>query len=148
MNKKLGTFAAIAIAAVTACAGSPANDPTGTPNRNVATLPTTITLAPGGSVEVERANLVIRFDSVTADSRCPLDVQCVHAGWATAAFTVSQLSGIETAQLLSLSTTPGQDTATSYGKPLRLVTVTPATISTAPIAKAAYRIELLVGAAK
>lgn len=141
-------FGVTAIALLTACAGAPANDPTGSPNRNVATLPTTIMLAPGGSVEVERANLVIRFDSITADSRCPTDVQCVWAGEATAALTVGQLSGIMSAQLLSLSTTPGKDTATSYGKPLKLVSVTPSKLSTAAIPKASYRIELLVGAPK
>jgi hypothetical protein len=138
----------MAVAALAACAGTPANDPTDGPDRNVATLPTTITLAPGGSIEVERANLAIRFDSITSDSRCPSDVVCVHAGEATAALTIGQLSGIMSAQLLSLSTTPGKDTATSYGKPLKLVNVTPATVSTAPIPKSSYRIELLVGAPK
>lgn len=137
-----------AIAALTACSGAPANDPTGSPNRNVATLPTTITLAPGGSIEVERANLVIRFDSITSDSRCPSNVQCVWAGEATAALTIGQLSGVMSAQLLSLSTTPGKDTATSYGKPLKLVSVTPPKVSTTAIQKSSYRIELLVGAPK
>lgn len=138
----------VALATLVACSGAPANDPTDLPNRNVATLPTTISLAPGGSIEVERANLVIRFDSITADSRCPSEVQCVWAGEATAALTVGQLSGIMSAQLLSLSTTPGKDTATSYGKPLKLVSVTPPKVSTTAIPKSSYRIELLVGAPK
>ncbi|MBC8085877.1 MAG: hypothetical protein H7Z40_01325 [Phycisphaerae bacterium] len=148
MTRISSAFSIVGVALVAACAGAPANDPTGTPNRNVATLPTTITLAPGASVEVAQANLAIRFDSVTSDSRCPTDVQCVHAGWATVALTAWQLSGTMSAQLLSLSTTAGKDSATGYGKPLKLLSVTPAPRSTAPIAKSAYRIELLVGAPK
>jgi hypothetical protein len=146
MKRNALLFSLLALGFTAACAGSPAAEPTDELNRNVAELPTTITLAPGASVAVERANLVIRFDSITADSRCPTDVQCVHAGWATAALTVGQLSGIMSAQLLSLSTTPGQDTASSYGKPLKLVNVTPVPVSTTTIPKANYRIELMVGA--
>ncbi len=141
-------FLLMAATVLVACAGAPANDPTGAPNRNVAALPTTITLAPGGSMQVEQANLNIRFDSITADSRCPSDVQCVQAGWATAALTVSQLSGIMSAQRVALSTTPGKDTVSSYGKPLKLLKVTPAAVSTTMIPQSTYRIELLVGAPK
>lgn len=148
MKNTTSAISLIVLAVAAACAGSPANDPTGTPNRNIAELPTTITLAPGASIAVERANLVIRFDSITADSRCPSDVQCVHAGWATAALTVSQLSGTMSAQLVSLSTTAGKNTATSYGKPLTLLSVTPATLSTTAIPKSAYRVVLQIGAPK
>lgn len=132
-----------------ACAGSPANDRVGSPNRNdLPVLPTTITLASGASTEVPSANLSIRFDSVTAESRCPSDVQCVQAGSVTVALTIAQLSGTMTAQLLSLTTVAGKDTATSYGRPIRLVSVSPSPVSTTPTPKSAYRVELKVGAEK
>lgn len=144
------TFAvALAVALAAACAGAPANDPMESPNRNdLPVLPATIAIAAGASVDVPSANLRIRFDSVTAESRCPSDVQCVQAGSATVALTIGQLSGVMSAQLLSLSTIAGKDTATSYGKLVRLLKVTPVPVSTAPTPKSAYHIELKVGADK
>ena len=148
MTKASTLLGLISLATIAACAGSPANDPTGAANRNVAALPTNITLAPGAGIEVDRAGLNIRFDSIATDSRCPSDVQCVWAGEAVAVLTVSQLSGDLSARLVSLSTTPGKDTTTVYGQPLKLLKVTPATLSSVAIPKAAYRIELQVGAPK
>ena len=147
----LFTLTGVASLAVSlaACAGSPANDHVGSANRNeLPLLPATITLAAGASTEVPSANLSIRFDSVTAESRCPSDVQCVQAGSATVALTISQLSGTMSAQRLSLTTIAGKDTATSYGQPIRLVSVAPVPVSTATRPMPAYRIELTVGAQK
>lgn len=137
---------AVLLFTLTACTGTTANDHTGSANRaGLPVLPATITLAPGASTDVASANLRIRFDSVTSDSRCPRDVQCVWAGEVTAALTVAQLSGTMTALQLSLSTLPAKDTVTAYGQPLRLLGVQPEAVTTAPIAKSAYRIELRVG---
>lgn len=41
------------------------------------------TLAPGDSVVVGAEHVRVAFDRVTADSRCPRDVQCIWAGEAT-----------------------------------------------------------------
>jgi hypothetical protein len=38
------------------------------------------TLAPGQTAQVEGAGLQVTFESVTADSRCPVDVTCVWEG--------------------------------------------------------------------
>jgi hypothetical protein len=38
------------------------------------------TLAPGQTAQVEGSGLRVTFESVTADSRCPLDVTCVWEG--------------------------------------------------------------------
>jgi hypothetical protein len=38
------------------------------------------TLAPGETVPVEGAGLTVTFESVSADSRCPVDVTCVWEG--------------------------------------------------------------------
>lgn len=135
--------------AVAACAGSPAHDNTGSASRNDASaLPATIGLTVGGSMDVPDANLRIRFDSVTSDSRCPTDVQCIQAGSATVALTIAKLTGQMTKSFASLSTAPGKDTATVYSQPLRLLSVEPGRVSTAPTPMSAYRIELGVGARK
>lgn len=149
MKRSFAIAMSVGAALSAACAGSPANDPVGDANRNdLPVLPATIAIAAGASVDVPSANLRIRFDSVTAESRCPHDVQCVQAGSATVALTIGQLSGVMSAQLLSLSTVAGKDTATSYGKPVRLLSVAPVPVSTTPTPKSAYRIELKVGAEK
>ena len=149
MKHTTSSLTFLAAMTIAACAGSPANDRVGSANRNdLPVLPTTITLAAGASTQVPSANLSIRFDSVTADSRCPSDVQCIQAGSATVALTISQISGVMTAQLLPLTTVPGKDTATSFGQPIRLVRVAPVPVSTMPTPKSAYQIELKVGAQK
>ncbi len=40
-------------------------------------------LRAGESAHLEGSDLVVRFVSVPSDSRCPVDVQCFHAGDAT-----------------------------------------------------------------
>lgn len=148
--KKTGLLVALMTAVtLAACAGSTANDHVGSASRNdMPVLPATITLAAGTSVDVASANLRIRFDSVSSDSRCPSDVVCVQAGSATVQLTIAQLSGVMSAQLLSLTTIAGKDTATSYGQPIRLLSVAPEKVSTTPTPQSAYRIELKVGAVK
>jgi hypothetical protein len=42
------------------------------------------TLAPGETAQVEGAGLAVTFESVSADSRCPVDVTCVWEGDAVA----------------------------------------------------------------
>ena len=150
MTKRFPAALAVAAAScIIACSGTTANDRIGSANINASpVLPTTITLAAGGSTDIASANLRIRFDSVTADSRCPSNVQCIQAGSATVAFTTAQLSGVMSAQLLSLSTISGKDTATAYGQPIRLLSVQPVPVSTTSTQPSAYRIELKVGADK
>lgn len=152
MKMRPAILALATTAIVTACAGAPSNDPTDGPgglaNRNAAALPTSITLAPGSAMEVTQANLKIRFDSIVTDSRCPTDVQCVWAGEAVAALSIGQLAGEMSLRLASLSTIPGKDTTTAYGKPIKLLKVTPAPDSKNAIAKSAYRIELQVSPPK
>ena len=37
-------------------------------------------LAPGESAQVSTASLVVRFDRVSGDSRCPADAVCIQGG--------------------------------------------------------------------
>ena len=140
---------AFAVCALQGCGGATANEDAGSAAlNNVPPLPATISIAKGATADVPSANLRIRFDSVTAESRCPTDVQCIQAGSVTVALTITNLSGVMSAQLLSLSTISGKDSSTGYGQPIRLVSVSPAPVSTAQTPQSAYRIELKVGADK
>ncbi|HEX2188860.1 MAG TPA: hypothetical protein VHG51_08185 [Longimicrobiaceae bacterium] len=66
----------------------------------------------GQQVTLDEGRLVVGFTEVPADSRCPVDVQCVQAGEATVALSVTA-AGREPA-VLTLRTTVGKDAAT-YG---------------------------------
>lgn len=44
------------------------------------TLPGSVALGPGQSVELLEFGLIATFDSVTEDSRCPLGADCIWAG--------------------------------------------------------------------
>ena len=46
------------------------------------------TLAPGESASIEDTGIGVRFTSVRSDSRCPVDVNCIHAGSAQVRITV------------------------------------------------------------
>ena len=50
------------------------------------TLPATFTLKPGESTTIGATR--VAFVGVASDSRCPIDVQCFHAGDAVARFVV------------------------------------------------------------
>ena len=59
----------------------------------VTALDDTVRLSLGESARVIPAGLVISFDSVLQDSRCPRDVQCVWAGSARVRLTIAQEAG-------------------------------------------------------
>ena len=64
---------------VTACAGSPAGPTT--------SLNTEFTLAPADMMTIDGTSLTVRFDDVSADSRCPANARCIHAGSADVRIT-------------------------------------------------------------
>lgn len=66
-------------------------------------------LGAGRSAEVRGTGLTIAFRAVEHDDRCPLDVQCVQAGEARAAFAVTRAAGGDTTVVLG--TRPGTETA-------------------------------------
>jgi hypothetical protein len=78
----------------------------------------------GETVAIEDQLLVLTFDGVTADSRCPLGVLCIRAGDAALAFTAVRLPNHKAA--LSLGVGDGQsDTATVQDFTVRLVQLSP-----------------------
>jgi hypothetical protein len=73
-----------------ACGGAPTEDDTELPAATVeAREGQTFRLSPGAMARVGRDGLLISFRSVTADSRCAVDVVCVWEGDATARVDVT-----------------------------------------------------------
>ncbi len=73
-NRRAGARLAVMALVLTACSNPAASS--AVPDRD-------FELRAGESVRLEGSDLVLRFVSVPSDSRCPTDVQCVHAGDAT-----------------------------------------------------------------
>jgi hypothetical protein len=64
---------ALALSSLAACAASPASASTVVLDRD-------FDLGAGESARLEGSDLVVRFEAVTRDSRCPVDVTCITAG--------------------------------------------------------------------
>ena len=71
----------IPLAATAACAPVRGEVPTFPVN-------TDFDIAVGGMARIQDSPLLVRFDTVTEDSRCPADVECVWEGNATARTTI------------------------------------------------------------
>jgi hypothetical protein len=104
-------FVALSIAAalLTACGGSGGSSSV-SPNTNrqpgdlQATLGKPFTLKVGEHASVDGVSIRVGFDSVTADSRCPMGAMCIRAGEAVVKLDVE--SNGRTV-VLSLQTPPG-----------------------------------------
>jgi len=95
--------------------------------------PTTIMLGVGASGFVNGVKITVL--SITADSRCASDVQCIQAGSLTAEVTLQSDTDKETRVLVSGADPVGFD---SYRVSLARVAPTP--VSTKPIATEEYRL--------
>ena len=91
------------------------------------------------TIRGERARLV--FERIVSDSRCAVDVQCIRAGEARAAFRL-QTSG--TAEVSFELDTDRDRTRDVGGYRVTLVDVSPAPRSTVRILPAEYRVEITV----
>jgi hypothetical protein len=120
----------IAVMAATACS----NDPT-------VPLDRAFTLDAGQTVSVDDAELSIRFVRVTADSRCPVNVQCVWAG--NGQIEIEARDDVETVTL-ALNTMEGA-TETVVGQyRIQLVALDPPPLAGQNIPAANYRATLKV----
>lgn len=90
--------------------------------------------------------LTIRLDSVTDDSRCPVDVQCVWQGNAAVHLVIFGGSGSGGGELpFVLNTFSGYTTDTTLrGVKIRLVSLDPDPVSTRRIEQSEYRVHLEV----
>ena len=128
-----------AVLSIAAC-NSPARDVLTLPSAPNSTVPlgTDFTLAPGESAAIDGQSMQLTFVKLTGDSRCPTNalIQCVWAG--SAVIAVRTTSSAATRDL-PLETLVARDTATVDGFLVRLVSVTPAPLTTDPVPPASYR---------
>ena len=82
----------LALGLAAAGCGSRVTEPRDTQQMLTATGDT-VTLTLGESVRVDPAGLMVSFDSVLADSRCPARMMCVWAGSVRVLLTVSENAG-------------------------------------------------------
>lgn len=87
-------------------------------------------LAVGKSVSIQDTDLVVRFDRVLNDSRCPSDVQCVSAGDATV--QVALTLGSTTASRYELHTDGTREVVSGQYR-VTLVDLKPVPTSTRPV---------------
>jgi hypothetical protein len=138
------TRIALSAIAVSSCTGSakcgPEIVPCAGPVVVVATAGTDFVLAPGQRAALQGTGLVVEFERVVSDSRCPRDVQCVWAGNASVRLRVSR-DGAE-AWSGALNTYGDSQTRTFGDHELRVVSLAPAPVSTSSIESRNYRLTL------
>ena len=99
-------------------------------------------LSGGASARVEGPDLVIRFEAVPNDSRCPVDVQCISAGDATVALRLE--GGGAEALTVELHTLDEPKEATHGAYAVTLVALAPRPVSTRPTPLGEYLATLRV----
>jgi hypothetical protein len=115
MPKNLAAAILISAAAAAACAPVRSEVPTIPVN-------TDFDVAIGGMARIQESPLLVRFDTVTEDSRCPTDVECVWEGNATARLTVDSSGQTALAELR----TSREEPATAFGWTFELRGLRPA----------------------
>lgn len=101
MSTRFGRAEAFFCLVAGACTPVRSDVPTVPPNTDFA-------VAVGSVARLQDSDLLVRFDTVTEDSRCPQDVTCVWEGNATALVTID-----------SAGTTMQAQVATSKPEPVR-----------------------------
>ena len=103
------------------------------------------TLAPGETAHVGGTEVLIHFDRVTEDSRCPTDVQCPWQGNAAVRLELSSRIAEFAPQPVVLNTGIEPRERAMLGITVRLVDVDPyPRAADPPIDPARYRVELTV----
>jgi hypothetical protein len=99
------------------------------------------TLAPGEMRAIDGTDLVVRFDRVLEDSRCPAGVACIQAGDGVIGITVTQRGG--TTGRYQLHTAPnGARAAVHGGVTIALEDLTPTPVSSRATPPQDYRATL------
>lgn len=93
-------------------------------------------LSPSQSAVVDGGALRVTFVKVSADSRCPADVQCVWAGDAATALILGSANGETTTATLHTTLTPHSVMSGAYD--VALVGVKPAPRQGSTIPQASY----------
>jgi len=110
---------------------------------NAVTTDQEFELSPGQSALIGSEPLKVTFEALTADSRCPPEVQCIWEG--DAAAKISAALGSQTPASYDLHTNTSYATQVVHGPyQVRLVAVAPPPKAGVTIDPAAYVITLLV----
>jgi hypothetical protein len=117
-----------------ACAGVAPDD--------VQQLEQNFAIAVGGSAKIDKTDLVVHFDRVVNDSRCPSDVQCITAGDATV--VVTAVNDGAAPSRYELHTDDGAREAMHGNFRLSLISLKPVPTSTQPVPASAYVLTLRV----
>ena len=119
---------AAAAVAIAACAPVHTEWPTVAPD-------TDFDIAVGATVGIDGSALAIRFDTVSEDSRCPTDAQCVWEGNATLRLTVDSAG---TARRVELRTAGNPPPVAAFGHQVGYRALRPAPTTAGPIAPRSY----------
>ena len=130
MSRKIVRTATIVMFSV-ACAPARTDVPTVPPDSD-------FDIAVGAIARMANSDLVVRFDTVTEDSRCPQDVTCVWEGNATALLTLDSAGKT----MLARFTTSQPEPLRGFGWTFELRALRPARTSQAPPQPADYVITL------
>lgn len=108
----------------------------------VQTLDQDVSIPVGKSVSVKGTGLVVRFERVLNDSRCPSDAQCVTAGDATVLVTAA--TGGAAARRYELHTDEGARDAVHGQFRLTMIGLKPVPSATRPVRASDYVLALRV----
>jgi hypothetical protein len=103
-------------------------------------LGSAFTLAPGEAMGITDAQIVVRFNGVTGDSRCPADAVCIQGGSAAVGITVVSDRSSRDYELLTGDMQPVRH----EGFTITLVDLTPYPFSSRTIPQEEYRATLTV----
>ena len=99
--------------------------------------PETLTLKQGQKKSVPNGEFSIKFISVTEDSRCPVDANCVWAGNAKVNIKITDKNGVS--KTMVMNTTMGPKGDQYRGWAIYLTELTPAPKSSVAIKQKAYK---------
>jgi hypothetical protein len=105
-----------------------------------APLGSEFTLAPGQAARIEGESLLVRFEGVEGDSRCPADVLCIQGGSATVRISVTARGSTRQYGLQTGDRRP----VMHEGFTVALVQLTPFPFSGRPVQPDEYRATLAV----
>lgn len=120
------SLAVAALTPVAACDSSPTKP----------TEPIVVTLAPGGADHA--GGLILTFERVTSDTRCPADAFCIHPGEARVSVTTALLGSSKTTELYLFDSVKRSMTHGSYTVTLEELNPYPF-LSRPPIVPGDYR---------
>ena len=143
VRASLGLAFGVAAAVSTAnCATAPP-DPSPPETVQEAPLGPEFTLRPAESARIAGTALVLTFDRITEDSRCPTDVTCVWAGNAVVRLA-ARVAGVARGPMELHTTTVDKREATVDGYRVQLVRLAPARTQGTTITQDQYLATLTV----